>query len=146
MSLDRVSAGRDVPNDCNVIIEIPMHGDPIKYEVDKDTGAVFVDRFMSTSMHYPCNYGYIPQTLSDDGDPSDVLVTITHRDIQSSLGYCTILSNRRDGRTFFVHVSCKMAGDQTILGDVTFKQRDDNALDFDDQDHTSTGVLYKCAK
>jgi inorganic pyrophosphatase len=74
MSLDRVPAGRDVPNDCNVIVEIPMRGDPIKYEVDKETGAVFVDRFMSTAMHYPCNYGYIPQTLSDDGDPSDVLV------------------------------------------------------------------------
>ena len=74
MSLDRVPAGKDVPNDCNVIIEIPMRGDPIKYEVDKETGAVFVDRFMSTAMHYPCNYGYIPRTLSDDGDPCDVLV------------------------------------------------------------------------
>jgi inorganic pyrophosphatase len=74
MNLDRVSAGNDVPNDCNVIIEIPMYGDPIKYEVDKETGAVFVDRFMSTAMHYPCNYGYIPRTLSDDGDPCDVLV------------------------------------------------------------------------
>src|SRR6476659_10114732 len=74
MSLDRVPAGADVPNDCNVVVEIPMHGEPIKYEVDKATGAVFVDRFMSTSMHYPCNYGYIPQTLSEDGDPCDVLV------------------------------------------------------------------------
>ncbi|TMH34159.1 MAG: inorganic diphosphatase [Betaproteobacteria bacterium] len=74
MNLDRVSAGNDVPNDCNVIVEIPMHGDAIKYEVDKETGAVFVDRFMSTAMHYPCNYGYIPRTLSDDGDPCDVLV------------------------------------------------------------------------
>ena len=74
MSLDRVPAGKDVPNDCNVIIEIPMRADPIKYEVDKETGAVFVDRFMSTAMHYPCNYGYIPRTLSDDGDPCDVLV------------------------------------------------------------------------
>ncbi len=74
MNLDRVPAGKDIPNDCNVIIEIPMHGDAIKYEVDKETGAVFVDRFMSTSMHYPCNYGYIPHTLSEDGDPSDVLV------------------------------------------------------------------------
>ena len=74
MNLDRVPAGKDPPEDCNVIIEIPMRGDPIKYEVDKETGAVFVDRFMSTSMHYPCNYGYIPQTLSDDGDPCDVLV------------------------------------------------------------------------
>src|SRR5262245_35579528 len=74
MNLDRVSAGRDVPNDLNVIIEIPMNADPVKYEVDKETGAVFVDRFMSTAMHYPCNYGYIPQTLSGDGDPADVLV------------------------------------------------------------------------
>jgi inorganic pyrophosphatase len=74
MSLDRVPAGKEVPNDCNVVIEIPMRADPIKYEVDKETGAVFVDRFMSTAMHYPCNYGYVPQTLSDDGDPCDVLV------------------------------------------------------------------------
>jgi inorganic pyrophosphatase len=74
MSLDRVPAGKDVPNDCNVVVEIPARADPVKYEVDKATGAVFVDRFMSTAMHYPCNYGYIPQTLSDDGDPCDVLV------------------------------------------------------------------------
>ncbi len=74
MNLDRVNSGRDLPNDINVIIEIPMNADPIKYEVDKETGAVFVDRFMSTAMHYPCNYGYIPRTLSGDGDPADVLV------------------------------------------------------------------------
>ena len=74
MSLHNVTPGANAPDDFNVIIEIPMHADPIKYEVDKETGAVFVDRFMSTAMHYPCNYGYIPQTLSDDGDPCDVLV------------------------------------------------------------------------
>jgi inorganic pyrophosphatase len=74
MSLDRVDSGRDLANDVNVIVEIPMHSDPIKYEVDKETGALFVDRFVSTSMHYPCNYGYVPQTLSEDGDPVDVLV------------------------------------------------------------------------
>jgi len=74
MSLNQIDAGRDLANDVNVIIEIPMHADPIKYEVDKATGAVFVDRFVSTAMHYPCNYGYVPQTLSDDGDPVDVLV------------------------------------------------------------------------
>jgi inorganic pyrophosphatase len=74
MSLNQVVAGKDLPNDFNVVIEIPMNGAPIKYEVDKDSGAIFVDRFMSTAMHYPCNYGYIPQTLSDDGDPVDVLV------------------------------------------------------------------------
>lgn len=74
MNLDRVNSGRALPDDFNVIIEIPMNADPIKYEVDKETGAMFVDRFMSTAMHYPCNYGYIPHTLSDDGDPVDVLV------------------------------------------------------------------------
>ena len=74
MSLNKVPSGRDLPNDFNVIIEIPMNADPIKYEVDKDSGAIFVDRFMGTAMHYPCNYGYVPNTLSDDGDPVDVLV------------------------------------------------------------------------
>ncbi|HYF60313.1 MAG TPA: inorganic diphosphatase [Burkholderiaceae bacterium] len=74
MNLDRVDSGRDVPNEFNVIIEIPMNADPIKYEVDKATGALFVDRFMMTAMHYPCNYGYIPHTIADDGDPVDVLV------------------------------------------------------------------------
>ena len=74
MILDRVSSGKNVPNDVNVIIEIPSHSDPVKYEVDKETGAMFVDRFMGTAMHYPCNYGYVPGTLSEDGDPVDVLV------------------------------------------------------------------------
>ena len=74
MNLDRVDAGRNLATDFNVIIEIPMNADPIKYEIDKDTGALFVDRFVSTAMHYPCNYGYIPRTLADDGDPVDVLV------------------------------------------------------------------------
>lgn len=74
MNLDRVSSGADLPNEINVIIEIPSHSDPVKYEVDKETGAMFVDRFMGTAMHYPCNYGYVPHTLSKDGDPADVLV------------------------------------------------------------------------
>ena len=74
MSLDNVSPGKNAPDSFNVIIEIPMNADPVKYEVDKETGAVFVDRFMSTAMHYPCNYGYVPRTLSGDGDPVDVLV------------------------------------------------------------------------
>ena len=74
MSLHNVTPGPLAPDEFNVIIEIPMNADPIKYEVDKETGAMFVDRFMSTAMHYPCNYGYIPQTLSADGDPVDVLV------------------------------------------------------------------------
>lgn len=74
MPLNSVPSGISLPNDFNVIIEIPMHADPVKYEVDKASGAIFVDRFMSTAMHYPCNYGYIPHTISDDGDPVDVLV------------------------------------------------------------------------
>ena len=74
MGFDLVSAGRDVPNDINVIIEISAQGDPIKFEVDKDSGAVFVDRFMGTSMRYPINYGYVPHTIAGDGDPVDVLV------------------------------------------------------------------------
>ena len=74
MSLHNVTPGPKAPDEFNVIIEIPMNADPIKYEVDEDSGALFVDRFMTTAMHYPCNYGYVPRTLSDDGDPVDVLV------------------------------------------------------------------------
>jgi inorganic pyrophosphatase len=74
MSLDNVTPGSKVPEQFNVIIEIPMNADPVKYEVDKATGAIFVDRFMSTAMHYPTNYGYVPKTISGDGDPVDVLV------------------------------------------------------------------------
>jgi inorganic pyrophosphatase len=74
MALREVPSGKKVPDEVNVIIEIPAHAEPIKYEVDKETGAIFVDRFMATAMHYPCNYGYVPNTISDDGDPVDVLV------------------------------------------------------------------------
>lgn len=74
MNLDRVAPGKNIPEEINVIIEIPAHSDPVKYEVDKETGAMFVDRFMNVAMHYPCNYGYVPHTLSEDGDPVDVLV------------------------------------------------------------------------
>jgi inorganic pyrophosphatase len=74
MSLNLVASGKNIPEEINVIIEIPAHADPVKYEVDKESGAMFVDRFMSTCMHYPCNYGYVPHTLSEDGDPVDVLV------------------------------------------------------------------------
>ena len=74
MALDKVTPGKNAPHEFNVVIEIPMNADPVKYEVDKESGAIFVDRFMSTAMHYPTNYGYVPQTLSGDGDPVDVLV------------------------------------------------------------------------
>jgi inorganic pyrophosphatase len=78
MGLNDVPTGKDVPSDVNVIIEIAAESSPVKYEVDKDTGVLFVDRFLSTAMFYPCNYGYIPNTLSDDGDPVDVLVITPH--------------------------------------------------------------------
>jgi inorganic pyrophosphatase len=74
MSLSNVTPGKKVPDAFNVIIEIPMNADPIKYEVDKESGAIFVDRFIGTAMHYPTNYGYVPQTIAGDGDPVDVLV------------------------------------------------------------------------
>ncbi|GLQ07655.1 inorganic diphosphatase [Sneathiella chinensis] len=74
MDISKISAGKDVPWDVNVIIEIPIGGVPVKYEVDKDSGAMFVDRFLHTAMFYPCNYGFIPHTLADDGDPTDMLV------------------------------------------------------------------------
>ena len=74
MALNNVPSGKSLPNDVNVIIEITAHSEPVKYEVDKESGAIFVDRFMSTSMHYPCNYGYIPHTIAGNGDPVDVLV------------------------------------------------------------------------
>lgn len=76
MGLDLVPSGKDVPRDVNVIIEIPMNAEPVKYEVDKASGAIFVDRVLTTPMRYPCNYGYIPHTLSGDGDPADVLVVM----------------------------------------------------------------------
>lgn len=74
MDIKKIPAGKDVPWDINVIIEIPLRSDPIKYEVCKDSGAMFVDRFLHTAMYYPCNYGFVPHTLSDDGDPVDVMV------------------------------------------------------------------------
>ena len=74
MDISKISAGANPPDDIHVIIEIPQGGLPVKYELDKDSGALFVDRFLHTSMQYPANYGFIPHTLSDDGDPCDVLV------------------------------------------------------------------------
>lgn len=74
MDLTKIAAGVDAPRDVNVVIEVPLGGEPIKYEIDKASGAMFVDRFLYTAMRYPCNYGFIPQTLADDGDPVDVMV------------------------------------------------------------------------
>ncbi len=74
MNIDKVSIGVKPPWDINVVIEIPMGGHPVKYEIDKSSGALFVDRFLHTAMYYPANYGFVPHTLSEDGDPLDVMV------------------------------------------------------------------------
>jgi len=88
MSFDQIPAGKSLPDDINVIIEIPMNGEPVKYEVDKDSGALMVDRVLGTSMHYPCNYGYVPHTLCGDGDPVDVLVLMPHALLPGSVVRC----------------------------------------------------------
>jgi inorganic pyrophosphatase len=88
MNLDRVGPGENAPEEINVIVEIPAHSDPVKYEVDKKTGAMFVDRFMNTAMYYPCNYGYVPHTLSLDGDPVDVIVVAPFPLISGSVIEC----------------------------------------------------------
>ncbi len=74
MDMKKIPIGEKPPYDVNVIVEIPMKGEPVKYEVDKESGAMFVDRFLHTAMYYPGNYGFIPHTLAEDGDPMDVMV------------------------------------------------------------------------
>src|SRR5919198_5459502 len=74
MDISKIPIGRNPPWDVNAIIEIPLGGQPVKYELDKASGAMFVDRFLHTAMFYPGNYGFIPHTLSEDGDPCDILV------------------------------------------------------------------------
>ncbi|WP_414472603.1 inorganic diphosphatase [Microvirga sp. M2] len=77
MRLDAIPIGKNPPEDVNVVVEVPLGGEPIKYEMDKESGALFVDRFLYTAMRYPGNYGFIPHTLSGDGDPCDVLIANT---------------------------------------------------------------------
>lgn len=88
MSFSLVPAGKNLPDEINVIIEVPAHSDPVKYEVDHESGAIMVDRFMSAAMFYPCNYGYIPNTLADDGDPLDVLVHTPHTVVSGCVIRC----------------------------------------------------------
>ena len=85
MRIDAISIGKNPPHEVNVIIEVPVGGEPIKYEMDKDAGTLVVDRFLYTSMRYPGNYGFIPHTLSDDGDPCDVLVANTRAIVPGAL-------------------------------------------------------------
>jgi len=88
MKISSIPVGANPPDEVNVIIEVPVGGEPIKYELDKDSGALFVDRFLYTPMRYPGNYGFIPDTLSDDGDPIDVLVCNTRALVPGAVISC----------------------------------------------------------
>ena len=91
MNIDAIAIGADPPREVNVLIEVPIGGEPIKYEMDKASGALKVDRFLYTSMRYPGNYGFIPHTLSDDGDPCDVIVANTRAIIPGAIMSCRIV-------------------------------------------------------
>lgn len=91
MNLNAIPVGNNPPEDVNVIIEVPIGGEPIKYEMDKDSGALVVDRYLYTSMRYPGNYGFIPHTLSDDGDPIDVLVASTRAIAPGAILNCRVV-------------------------------------------------------
>src|SRR5271168_2488063 len=91
MNLDAVSVGANPPFEVNVVIEVPIGGEPIKYEMDKDAGALVVDRFLYTSMRYPGNYGFIPHTLSGDGDPCDVVIANTRAIVPGAIMSCRIV-------------------------------------------------------
>ncbi len=88
MQIEKLSVGKNAPDDINVIIEVPIGGEPIKYEMDKASGALVVDRFLYTSMRYPGNYGFIPHTLSEDGDPCDVVVCNTRAIVPGAVISC----------------------------------------------------------
>src|SRR5689334_1144061 len=98
MDVTKISAGRNPPSDLNAIIEIPVGGTPVKYELDKASGAMFVDRFLHTAMYYPGNYGFIPQTLSQDGDPCDVLVIAPVAVASGAVIRCRPVGSAADGR------------------------------------------------
>lgn len=91
MRLEAISIGRNPPHDVNVVIEVPIGGEPIKYEMDKAAGALVVDRFLYTAMRYPGNYGFIPHTLSEDGDPCDVIVANTRAIVPGAVMSCRIV-------------------------------------------------------
>jgi len=88
MGIEQLGAGEKAPDEFYVVIEIPAYGPPVKYEVDKDTGLLMVDRFMNVAMSYPANYGFVPQTLGGDGDPVDVLVMTPHPVVAGSVIKC----------------------------------------------------------
>ena len=126
MRLDEIPAGNDAPNDINVIIEVPVGGEPIKYEMDKKSGALFVDRYLYTSMRYPGNYGFVPNTLSDDGDPVDVIIASTRAITPGAVMNCRPIG--------VMMMSDEAGGDEKILAvpSSSLTRRYDNVINHTD--------------
>ena len=126
MRLDAVSIGKNPPDEVNVVIEVPIGGEPIKYEMDKASGALMVDRFLYTAMRYPGNYGFIPHTLSDDGDPCDVIVANTRAIIPGAIMSCRIVG--------VLLMEDEAGGDEKLLAvpSKRLTQRYDKVLDYRD--------------
>lgn len=126
MDLSKIPTGKNPPEDINVVIEVPVDTDPVKYELDKDSGALFVDRYLFTPMRYPGNYGFVPNTLSDDGDPADVIIPTTRPLIPGCVINCRpvgVLVMEDEG-----------GGDEKILAVPTSKltKRYDDIKNYDD--------------
>jgi inorganic pyrophosphatase len=126
MRIDAISLGKNPPQEVNVIIEVPVGGEPIKYEMDKEAGTLVVDRFLYTAMRYPGNYGFIPHTLSDDGDPCDVLVANTRAIVPGA-----VIAVRPVGVLF---MEDEAGGDEKIIAVPTSKltQRYDKVNNYSD--------------
>lgn len=126
MRLDQIPPGSQAPEDINVIIEVPVGGEPIKYEMDKASGALFVDRYLYTSMRYPGNYGFVPNTLSDDGDPVDVMVASTRAITPGAVMNCRPIG--------VLKMSDEAGGDEKILAVPTNKltRRYENVKNYTD--------------
>ena len=126
MRLEAVSIGKNPPHDVNVVIEVPIGGEPIKYEMDKDAGALVVDRFLYTAMRYPGNYGFIPHTLSDDGDPCDVIVANTRAIVPGAIMSCRVVG--------VLIMEDEAGGDEKILAVPSSKltKRYDNVKNYTD--------------
>ena len=126
MDVSKIISGQNPPDDINVIVEVPLGGDPIKYEIDKDSGAMFVDRFLYTSMRYPGNYGFVPNTLSDDGDPVDVIIASTRAITPGAVMNCRPIG--------VLKMSDEAGGDEKILAVPTNKltRRYENVQNYTD--------------
>ena len=126
MRLDAVSIGANPPSDVNVVIEVPIGGEPIKYEMDKEAGALVVDRFLYTSMRYPGNYGFIPHTLSGDGDPCDVIVANTRAIVPGAIMSCRIVG--------VLMMEDEAGGDEKLIAvpSANLTQRYDKVADYTD--------------